>query len=1403
MAIKLLLTTLLLPLLACLQATAQQRVYLPRDSQAAALLQQLAEHRRAGHWNQALTVFDRLAEGLARHKFKHGLYGKGPVAVELDEALLALLVGWPETAVRAFRAQYGAVARRQLSRASRPRDLWRVVRYFNTDAAADALTKLAAHALEAGRGAEALRALRLASQHPNQPLPRGRLLAQRLLIWRMLGREGRVRDLLANARHTEVVLGGQRMPIDKALGQFRRRDPQFMPRSQWPTLGGRNDRRALAQLGPLPGKPLWQVSLGTIALSRSTERALLQRGLDVPRPGPACTDGRRIYVAGVRSLITLGATRGDLVWRYPELPGPAGRPRAPRPRSCQLDGDELFTVLEGEVLCFTAASGKLRWKVTLKAQQDRAFFDKVTALSGPLVEGDRVWVVATRIAGDVETHLLAFDRAGRRGLLSRHLLATSPSPRFLGFSYPTAPASLTGDLLAVQTGHGALLLIDKRTGLPRWGLRYPRMPRVLIEQRVRDAGLRAPGPIGVQRGVLYFSPPDATACLAVDTIGRRLSWSHPLERGERLMAVAGDAIYVGRTTLRALNAQNGRVLWRANFATPIVSLLAGREALAVCTTDRLIRLDRASGKRLDTVQTPFAGQLAPCGDRLVLTGLRQAALLADRKKRPASPPDGPTLTARATRALARGAANPELLARLARSTAKIDPGVGVHFPPRELAQLLAGKPIRTTGPTRTPRTVWKSAYPTSLRSSLTRFIPILGAHSKSVKHPLGIADGSRIQFRDGYSGALLWHTRCSVRPLGLATVGKHGIAVLPGLVMAFDLSTGAPSWAYIPQLGRREGPAASATRLSGWFTAKRIRGVSVTSKRVLIATHEQLVALDAVSGKPMWDSVHGAAGIHTLLATSRALLLVESSGGIQVRSLETGNLLHQIGAPRATKKPLLAATYGKLVIVGYKTSAAQAWVAFDPTRQSALFRIPAPTGTVSLPGSNRYLVLKQSNQVVVHDLAETGKRAWKTRGLSLRRDRPLVGAISGGDLILAWRDSDLRVARHDLASGKRRWLLSTSANRTPMQVVPYGDRSLILPARPFKHFFLANGPARQLRKQTLAHRHSDIHAAAQTGAAVAYITDAGLVALSQRPATAARSDLIRHWSARNTHLGGPAVARNLAELVGHHRAADSLHDAYDKLPDDSLATQLRFIDAAQGHMELAGEKRAHRTVLQCRRMQKPPMIDGVLTEPYDRTLSVRLNGLKALRLLVSPSRDWTRWRGLEDLSARIHTGWDKKYFYLAMLVRDKRGTLFAEEDSRWVGDAAVFSFDSDDKGGYRYDRSRHYAFWVFHPRPRSKKKQRQRPHKTSGVPGVKSAITWGDDGTTRTYELAIPWTLMRRMQPVAGRCFGFNILLLDDDSGRGVTRAMSLAPGNLLDPRRKNFVQRFHPQRFVQVRLVD
>ena len=223
------------------------------------------------------------------------------------------------------------------------------------------------------------------------------------------------------------------------------------------------------------------------------------------------------------------------------------------------------------------------------------------------------------------------------------------------------------------------------------------------------------------------------------------------------------------------------------------------------------------------------------------------------------------------------------------------------------------------------------------------------------------------------------------------------------------------------------------------------------------------------------------------------------------------------------------------------------------------------------------------------------------------------------------------------------------------------------------------------------------------------------------------------------------------------------------------------------------------------RVSGPPKATR-LDEPYSRAGRLALDGLSHIRPIVDRPDPWRRWSGLQDASGHVYAAYDDKYLYIAAEIWDHRGTQFDEDSERWIGDTAVFSFDSSDNGGYGYDFKDDYCFWLYNPKPRMAKpkpKLNKKPEKKStGVPGVLTQIRWRGDGLMRTYEVAIPWKMLKGARPTPGRSVGFNLLLLDDDTGRGVARAISLVPGNLLDPILKGSIpRRYSPQRFVRILL--
>lgn len=243
--------------------------------------------------------------------------------------------------------------------------------------------------------------------------------------------------------------------------------------------------------------------------------------------------------------------------------------------------------------------------------------------------------------------------------------------------------------------------------------------------------------------------------------------------------------------------------------------------------------------------------------------------------------------------------------------------------------------------------------------------------------------------------------------------------------------------------------------------------------------------------------------------------------------------------------------------------------------------------------------------------------------------------------------------------------------------------------------------------------------------------------------------------------------------------------------------------------------KVHQPEILCRRFQTPPVIDGKLNESWNFTHRVEMNDLSSINQIPSPGQEDDIWKGREDLSATLYTGWDATHFYFAMDVEDNQIYPYDKDAQYWRGDCLVIGIDPTGDGGMHHrpgDQLLTLALTV--PNRKADKdregeegeeeEEEEEKNKPDGIYTVKKK----DDNSGVIYEVAIPWSLLddfadagAAVQP--NKVFGLSLVVTDDDSGQGSTKMISSTPCHLL-PREQSahaIWKHLVPEYFPKVRL--
>lgn len=178
-------------------------------------------------------------------------------------------------------------------------------------------------------------------------------------------------------------------------------------------------------------------------------------------------------------------------------------------------------------------------------------------------------------------------------------------------------------------------------------------------------------------------------------------------------------------------------------------------------------------------------------------------------------------------------------------------------------------------------------------------------------------------------------------------------------------------------------------------------------------------------------------------------------------------------------------------------------------------------------------------------------------------------------------------------------------------------------------------------------------------------------------------------------------------------------------------------------------------------------IDGDLSEWKDRPF-IAMNE----RRQIMPPDPWIDWKGPEQFSAKVYTGWDEKYFYMAAEVVDD---VHSNQFPRVIykGDSIQFAFDPAVNGGTagysQDDRELGIAL--------ADNKSITAQWAGKGTWKDSEYAVRRDDAAKKTfYEMRIPLASLG-IVPEKGRAFGFNFVIFNDDNGAGANYYYQLAPG--------------------------
>ncbi len=273
-------------------------------------------------------------------------------------------------------------------------------------------------------------------------------------------------------------------------------------------------------------------------------------------------------------------------------------------------------------------------------------------------------------------------------------------------------------------------------------------------------------------------------------------------------------------------------------------------------------------------------------------------------------------------------------------------------------------------------------------------------------------------------------------------------------------------------------------------------------------------------------------------------------------------------------------------------------------------------------------------------------------------------------------------------------------------------------------------------------------------------------------------------------------------------------------PSLDLARRARLLESLEAYGEAVGESGPPQWRIP--RLESPPRIDGSLGEAWNAANAWLVEHPRYFHPIQGSREDSNAWQGRRDLSALLLAGWSDEGFHLALDVTDDSIQAYDGEADDWIGDCLLLALDLLGDGGARAgpdDQLFTLALVVPRrqapggpppggggdpadgdaPPPGGEEEEDDRPEGTFQV--LRKA-----DNSGVVYEATIPWSTFQQARdqlavPHPGMSFRMNLLLTDDDSGRGATSYLSLTTGQMLRDERSAVWDVFAPERFPRIIL--
>ena len=626
------------------------------DPKVSDALEDFRRHSQKKVWELAFKALASVVE-----KDPKGMVAAGDgVMVPTRRRVWQALATLPADGREAYRLFNDAVAKQKFEKATSAasgddvaalREVFQV--YFITSVGDDAADRLGDACFEAGDFLAADAAWKAVLDHyPDTNLNKTRLRLKRCAALSRASRWETFDEVAASlgpdgAAET-VRIAGREGPAAQFVASLR--EGAGKPVEQLASAQPAADANDPLQL-PQADKPAWQVKFMDESVAQRLEQALQNMGWggnEMPVSSavpPSATDGQRVYLNWLGIAFAVDARTGKLVWRsrkFSDLSNqaqqlvyggvnPARYHLAHAADKVYVTGLPLDQPNQGfsgtgatyRMVCHNAENGSVAWSTK---SGDLAPYSMA---SGPLVVGDTLYVVASRVSQQ-ELHLLAATPDKGKLQWSVSLGTPQVGVDYRGMQQGPSPMLLHhGGFIYVVTNNGAVLAVDSAGRRVEWAFTCEPPPVMsgyvmFVPSNVRKPPVKTPGAAFIRDSVLYFKESGGYALYALDLAGPSLKWKRSADPSDTIAAVGRDSLLMVGQDVSVIDLTSRAMRWSTSIPveTGMLRPILGGERLYVFSGRGVFQLDTANG---DPAGRPFrgadlesmGGALFRCGDRLV------------------------------------------------------------------------------------------------------------------------------------------------------------------------------------------------------------------------------------------------------------------------------------------------------------------------------------------------------------------------------------------------------------------------------------------------------------------------------------------------------------------------------------------------------------------------------------------------------------------------------------------------------------------------------------------------------------------------------------------------------------------------------------------------------------------